>query len=173
MPPRSKVKSLPESVRKDLDRKLVENGFQDYEDLSAWLMEQGYDISKSSIHRYGKGFEDRLEALRIATAQAKEIVAATGDDEGALGDALTSLIQEKAFQVLTEMDMDEQEVNFTTLMRAVADVQRSSVQQKKFMADMRQRAQEAADKAEEVAREEGLSDEAFETIRAQILGIVD
>lgn len=173
MPRRSKVKSLPKGVRKELDQKLVENGFQDYEDLSAWLAEQGHEISKSAVHRYGKGFEDRLDALRIATGQAQEIVSAVGDDEGAMGDALTMLVQERAFDVLTSMNMEEQEISFTALMNAIAQVQKSSVQQKKMMADMQQRAEQAADNAEEVAREEGLSDEAFERIREEILGIVD
>lgn len=165
--------SLPEDLREALDKRLVEEGFQNYEEMSAWLAEQGYDISKSSVHRYGQQFEDRLDALRIATAQAKEIVSATGDDEGALSDALTSLVQEKAFRVLTSMNMEEQEIEFTGLMNAIARLQRSSVQQKKLMAEMRQRAREAADDAEDIAREGGLSDEAAAKIRDKILGVTD
>lgn len=165
--------SLPNELREALDKRLVQEGFQNYEEMSAWLAEQGYDISKSSVHRYGQEFEDRLDALRVATAQAKEIVSATGDDEGALSDALTSLVQEKAFRVLTSMDMEEQEVEFTGLMNAIARLQRSSVQQKKLMAEMRQRAREAADDAEHIAREGGLSDEAAAKIRDKILGVTD
>jgi DNA-binding ferritin-like protein (Dps family) len=171
MPRRSKVKSLPKDVREALDEKLVEEGFQNYEDLADWLAEQGYDISKSSVHRYGQEFEDRLEALRIATAQAKEITEQVGDDEGALGDALTQVVQEKAFGLLTSMEMEEQEVEFTSLMNAIARLQKASVRQKEFRQEMREKAQEAADDAEEIARDEGLSDEAAEQIREKILGI--
>ena len=171
MPRRSKVKSLPKNVREALDEKLVEEGFQNYEDLADWLAEQGYDISKSSVHRYGQEFEDRLEALRIATAQAKEITEQVGDDEGALGDALTAVVQEKAFGLLTSMEMEEQEVEFTSLMNAIARLQKASVQQKKFMQEMREKAQQAAEEAEEIARDGGLSEEGAEKIRAKILGI--
>jgi DNA-binding ferritin-like protein (Dps family) len=173
MPRRSKVKSLPKNVREALDEKLVEEGFQNYEDLADWLAEQGYDISKSSVHRYGQEFEDRLEALRIATAQAKEITEQVGDDEGALGDALTAVVQEKAFGLLTSMEMEEQEVEFTSLMNAIARLQKASVQQKKFMQEMREKAQQAAEEAEEIARDGGLSEEGAEKIRAKILGITE
>jgi DNA-binding ferritin-like protein (Dps family) len=173
MPRRSKVKSLPKDVREALDEKLVEEGFQNYEDLADWLAEQGYDISKSSVHRYGQEFEDRLEALRIATAQAKEITEQVGDDEGALGDALTAVVQEKAFGLLTSMEMKEQEVEFTSLMNAIARLQKASVQQKKFMQEMREKAQQAAEEAEEIARDGGLSEEGAEKIRAKILGITE
>jgi DNA-binding ferritin-like protein (Dps family) len=173
MPRRSKVKSLPKDVREALDEKLVEEGFQNYEDLADWLAEQGYDISKSSVHRYGQEFEDRLEALRIATAQAKEITEQVGDDEGALGDALTAVVQEKAFGLLTSMEMEEQEVEFTSLMNAIARLQKASVKQKKFMQEMREKAQKAAEEAEEIARDGGLSEEGAEKIRAKILGITE
>ena len=173
MPRRSKVKSLPKDVREALDEKLVEEGFQNYEDLAEWLAGQGYDISKSSVHRYGQEFEDRLEALRIATAQAKEITEQVGDDEGALGDALTAVVQEKAFGLLTSMEMEEQEVEFTSLMNAIARLQKASVQQKKFMQEMREKAQQAAEEAEEIAREGGLSEDGAEKIRAKILGITE
>ena len=173
MPRRSKVKSLPKDVREALDEKLVEEGFQNYEDLADWLADLGYDISKSSVHRYGQEFEDRLEALRIATAQAKEITEQVGDDEGALGDALTAVVQEKAFGLLTSMEMEEQEVEFTSLMNAIARLQKASVQQKKFMQEMREKAQQAAEEAEEIAREGGLSEDGAEKIRAKILGITE
>ena len=173
MPRRSKVKSLPKDVREALDEKLVEEGFQNYEDLANWLADLGYDISKSSVHRYGQEFEDRLEALRIATAQAKEITEQVGDDEGALGDALTAVVQEKAFGLLTSMEMEEQEVEFTSLMNAIARLQKASVQQKKFMQEMREKAQQAAEEVEEIARDGGLSEEGAEKIRAKILGITE
>ena len=173
MPRRSKVKSLPKDVREALDEKLVEEGFQRYEDLAEWLAGQGYDISKSSVHRYGQEFEDRLEALRIATAQAREITEQVGDDEGALGDALTAVVQEKAFGLLTSMEMEEQEVEFTSLMNAIARLQKASVKQKKFMQEMREKAQKAAEEAEEIARDGGLSEEGAEKIRAKILGITE
>ena len=91
MPTRSKVMQLPESVRSQLDQKLIANGFSDYPALADWLAGQGFEIGKSSLHRYGQEFEDKLAALRIATQQAQAIGEAVEDDGNALGDALVRL----------------------------------------------------------------------------------
>ena len=53
MPPRSKVASLPKSVKTWFDKALVENNFSDYEALAEELASRGFSISKSALHRYG------------------------------------------------------------------------------------------------------------------------
>lgn len=172
MPPRSKVLALPPEVKDALDRELVRRGFQDYEGLEAWLEERGFNISKSSLNRYGQQFEDRLAMLRVATEQAKAIVEELGDDGGAMGEALTAVAQEKAFQVLMEMSVESiGDVDFDKLLRGVAQLNAASVQQKKWRAEVSRRAAAAASEVEELAREGGLSDEAAAQIRAKILGI--
>ena len=74
MPPRSKVAALPPEVKEWLDKALVENNFGGYELLAAELKGKGYEISKTGLHRYGQQFEDRLNALKIATEQARAVV---------------------------------------------------------------------------------------------------
>ena len=171
MPRPSKVMQLPKETRKELDEKLVARGFGGYEELAEWLAEEGYEISKSSLGRYGKGFKDRLAKLRVATAQAKEIVAATQDDEGALNESLIALTQEKAFQVLMDMDAEDQDVPIDRLMRAISKLGSTSVKQKKYAAEVRERAEEAAEDVEEIVQDAGLSDEAAGDIRSKILGV--
>ncbi|HQB82745.1 MAG TPA: DUF3486 family protein, partial [Candidatus Rifleibacterium sp.] len=53
MPARSAVTTLPTEVKEWLDKCLVESDFSGYEALSAALAEKGFQISKSSLHRYG------------------------------------------------------------------------------------------------------------------------
>ena len=172
MPARSKIETtLPDDVRAELDRRLVASAFADYSGLSLWLEAQGFEISRSSLHRYGQGFELRLAALRVATEQAKAITEAMGDDAGALGEALTAVAQEKAFQVLMNFDPAEAEVDLPKLTKSIADLNKTGVLQKKWAQDVRARAASAADAAEAIATKGGLSDEAAAQIRAQILGI--
>lgn len=64
---RSEILKLPVALRCDLDEKLRTNAYGDYVALSDWLEGQGFGVSKSSIHRYGR-------ALRKIDA-----------DDGALG----------------------------------------------------------------------------------------
>ncbi len=173
MPQRSKVHTLPEEIKQALDKRLITGGFSDYVALSAWLAEQGYEISKSSLHRYGSEFEQRLSAIKIATEQAQAIAEAAGDDQGALGDALTRLIQEKTFQLLVEMEsLSADDIDFTKLGEMVAKLNKTAVLQKKWITDMREKVSRTADDVVKVAKSGGLSKEKAEEIRKKILGIV-
>lgn len=154
-----------------MDRRLIAGGFSGYQELADWLREQGFELSRSALHRYGQQFENRLAALKIATEQARAITEAVGDEEGVMGDALTRLAQEKAFQVLVEME-DAGEVSLPKLGRMIADLNRTSIAQKKWMAEMRKKAAAAAESVVKTARQGGLSDEKAEEIRKKILGIV-
>ena len=172
MPPRSKILSLPDAVRSELERRLIAGGFADYSALSEWLSAQGYAISRAAVHRYGSAFERRVDALRLATRQARAVVEATPDDTGAMNEAMLRLMQERVFGLLLELELgpgDEKKIAQIT--RAVADLARAGVAQKKFEQMVRERAASAADEAVAVAREGGLSDEAAELIRSKILGI--
>lgn len=61
------VKRLPENVRAEVDRRLIESGFSGYQALEDDLRARGYSkVSKSSLHRYGKAMEARLQIEHTA-----------------------------------------------------------------------------------------------------------
>lgn len=173
MPARSAVMSLPEAAKTELDRRLVQSGFANYQGLSDWLAEQGFEISKSSIHRYGQEFEAKLSALKVATQQAQAISEAVGDDENALGDALVRLAQEKAFQVLMQLNAEDvQKIDLVKMSRAIADLNRSAVQQKKWMGEVKAKVAEVANEVGKEVRDRGMSDSLAEQLVQKVLGIV-
>ena len=171
MPPRSIVDSLPNDVRAELDARLIRSGFADYRGLADWLTEQGYGIRKSALQNYGSNFEDRCAALRMATQQAKAIVAESTDDEGAMSEALMRLVQEKLFGVLMEMEVDVAKLNLSSVAKAIAELGRATVTQKKYAQEVRERASAAAESAAKIAKKGGLSADAVAEIRGAILGI--
>lgn len=172
MPPRSKVTQLPPEVKVWLDEALVENSFGEYRALAEELTARGYSISKSSLHEYGKAFEEKLKSLRLVTEQARAVVQAAPDEEGAVNDALMRLTQEKMFQLLTELQVDPKKVDLTKLARAVADLGKASVAQKRWQAEARKKAlEDAAKEASAAAKSVGLTEEAANQIRNRILGI--
>ena len=117
MPPRSKVASLPKSVKTWFDKALVENNFSDYEALAEELASRGFSISKSALHRYGQDFESKLSALKIASEQARAVVAAAPDEEGAVNEALMRLVQEHLFKLLMT---DGDQMDLPKVAKAVA-----------------------------------------------------
>ena len=58
------IKLLPHEVRKAIDNRLIERNFTDYKGLARELTEQGYPISKTALHRYGRGFERSMQRAR-------------------------------------------------------------------------------------------------------------
>lgn len=172
MPPRSKIKQLPASVRDWLDRSLIEGNFSGYELLEAELKARGFDIGKSAIHRYGQEFEDKLAAIRIATEQARAITDAIPDDAGAMNDALIRLVQQKAFDTLVKM---EEGASIKDIGLMVARLSNATVKQKQWQVEIAAtiRAEERAKAAEEAtsaAKAAGASPETIAVIR-RALGI--
>jgi hypothetical protein len=170
---RSKIAMLPAEVRDELDRRLVKGNFANHQALADWLSEQGFEISRPAVQRHSQRFDAYLKTLKLATDEARTIVTTAPDDEGAVNDALVRLVQSKLHNLLIEVDMDEP--NLARIARAVADLGRTSVTQKKWSREVRERleAQKAiADqKIRGIAKEGGLSDDAEARIRKVLFEI--
>lgn len=139
MPRRSKIEGLPKDVKRWIDSALIDGNFSGYEMLAAELKAKGYDISKSGLHRYGASFDERLRALKLVTEQAKAVVLAAPDEEDAVTEALVRLTQEKLFSVVMDLNVDPEKVNLSSITRSIAELARSSVNQKKYAADVREK----------------------------------
>jgi hypothetical protein len=172
---RAKVTMLPQPVRDELNRRLIENAFGGYEDLARWLGEQGYLIKRSSLQRYGHQFERKLEAISLASQQARAVVAASPDREGAMGDALVRLVQQEIFSLLVECKGAIEKQDLAKIARAVADLGRTTVRQREWREEIVKRleAQRAAagEKVTELTKAGGLSPEAATEIRNILMGI--
>lgn len=168
MPPRSKVGQLPAEVKAWLDQALAENNFSDYEALSVELAGRGFAISKSALHRYGQNFEERLSALKVASEQARAVVAAAPDEEGAVNEALMRLVQEHLFKLLMS---EGGQFDLPKVAKAVAELGRASVVQKKWQSEVRSKAEAAAAQVEKIAKKGGLNADTVAEIRREILGV--
>lgn len=168
---KSTVETLPKEVKEWLDRALVESNFSGYKLLAEEMKARGYEISKSAIHRYGQDFEDRLKTLKMVTEQARAVVQAAPDEDGAVNDALVRLTQEKLFSVLMEIEVDPENVDLAKLARAVAELGKASVLQKRWLSEVRAKAEAAAANVEKIAKKGGLSSDSVEQLRREILGI--
>ena len=168
---RAKISQLPEDVRAELETRLVRQGFADYDQLAEWLAGQGYEISRSSVHRYGQQFERRLSALKAATEQAKAVTAAAADDEGDMNEALIRLVQTRVFELLVEIEADDKDL--AKIGRMVADLARASVNQKKWAAQVKDRINAKLDSlTSETGKKGGLTPDMADEIRREILGVL-
>lgn len=178
MPVPARVDLLPKEIRAELDRRIVAGGFAGYVALSEWLAEQGYEIKKSALHEHGKNLRRKLEAIKASTQAAAAIAAAAPDDADLRSAAVMSLVQTDIFNVLVALqeaedaDPEQRLKLMSRAARSIAELSRASVNQKKWQADVRARAQAAAEAAARIAKRGGLSADSVAEIRREILGIV-
>ena len=99
MPLRSKVAVLPAEVRNELERRIVEKAFSDYQDLSEWLQTQGYHIAHDSIQRHGLRLRQKIEAMELLGEEAKALSAAVADAGETIVDAAVMLIHQRVFSI--------------------------------------------------------------------------
>jgi len=180
-PHKGKIKRLPSELRAEFDRRLVAGAFSDYRGLSRWLHSHGYYISYTALARYGRALDRKLEALKLATEQARAVVEAAGAADDTINEGLMRLVQGDLFRVLVELkEVDPEKIDVNALARNVAAICRASVQMRRAAEEMRsgigRRVLAAERKVVAAARRGargGLSDAAEKRIRAALLEIVE
>lgn len=177
MAQRSKIITLPDDIKAELDKRLLAGKFSDYSSMVEWLngqlQERGLqiEISRSSLHRYGQEFEDRLAKISLATEQAKAVAEAAGDDENAMNEALIRLVQTKAFDVLINSDNAKMLPKMGIM---ISKLGKASVDQKKWMREVKEKAKTAVTNIETKISSSGkksLDPETLRIIREEIYGI--
>ena len=164
---------LPEEIKAELDRRLISGGFANYTALAEWLREQGVEISRTAVHNYGQAFEEKCEAIKIATEQAKAIVGVVGDDEGNMNEALIRLIQQLSFDILVKSQDGDLGDILPKMGVMVAKLSKASVDQKKWQRDMKEKAVQAVKNIETKASgKKSLDAETMKIIKEEIYGIV-
>ncbi|HMS05333.1 MAG TPA: DUF3486 family protein [Burkholderiaceae bacterium] len=144
MPRRSSVATLPAEVRRWLERALEENGFAGYEQLVALLKAKGYEISKSSLHRWGKDIQDQ-RAIIYAEAQNSQALSEGGADardtrsEAIFAVAQTMLIRKLREAMLSQAEGKDDDPTGTAMAlarigRDIATMARGSMDLKRFQA---------------------------------------
>jgi hypothetical protein len=161
-------KELPPEIREQVDALLIQG--ETYETISDFLKAKGYDISRSSIGRYGKEFLQLVREIKILEDQAKAIVSDTG--EGLLlEEAASKLFSKNILKMLLEGNTDIKEI--PKIISGFARLQASSISREKFKAEISDKVKKAAKDVSKVAKKRGLSPEAVKEIEEKILGIVD
>ena len=122
-PYKGKIKRLPPDLRAEFDRRLVAGAFSDYRGLARWLRENGYSISHTALARYGRALDRKLEALKLATEQARAVVKAAGAADDTINEGLMRLVQGDLFRVLVELkEADPEKIDVNSLARNVASI---------------------------------------------------
>jgi len=179
---RTKIQLLPEDLKSELDRRLSAGTFRSCRSLSKWLRDNGYQISEDSLQRFGENFDRRLDAIRLATEQARIVCAQFKDDDVDMQTALLRLVQTRLFEILSAINQKARKrratsgsekiatVNITALARSVSGLARAESENRKWAEKARAAVAMATKKLDE-ARDKGLSKNAAAQIRAVLMEI--
>lgn len=179
MAKQSAIDQLSAEDKTWLDSRFRDQGFCGYVEIAEILMERGYNVSKSSVHRYGQKLEQKLAAVQASTQAAILIADAAPDDSDMRTQAVLSLMQTQLFDTLIALqeagaegvDPAKRLALIASCGKGIASIAQASIGQKKWMLEVRDRVEKAAQAVESIVKKGGLSKEAAAAIKREILGI--
>lgn len=176
----SKVSKLPQRLRAAIDDAIAKRGMT-YDKVAAmieqWIAEgkvnAGEAPSRAGLARYGKNFLARMEQLNVMREQARQIVTSANGDGMVLDEAATNLVLNEIMSIFMARDPEDgiKPGDVARIAAGLGKLQQSSVQREKLKTDFAQRTEAAAKKITAAARKGGLSQDAVDAIRRDILGI--
>lgn len=176
----SAIDDLNPEDKEWLNKRFMDKGFCGYEEIAKILADRGYNVSKSSIHRYGQKLESKLEAVQTSTKMAMAIAEAAPDDSDQRSSAVLSMMQTGIFNAL--MDIEEADGTTDAVKRlemyakagkGIAEITKASVNQKKWQIEVREKVEAAAKAIEKIAKKGGMSGDVINAIKNEILGIAN
>lgn len=174
MPRKSSITRLDPAIRAEVD-KLVRDGGHTIDEIVSHLRTLGGDASRSAVGRYVKRAEEQFARYREAQEVAKTWIGKLEEDpQGDVGRLLAEMLRTVAFSTLGAMDDKDgsKPMEIMLLAKAIKDLasaDKTSVDRE--LRVRREAATKAADTAVKAARKNGLSKEAADDIRREILGI--
>ena len=192
MPARSKVAMLPEEVRTELERRIVERSFSGYQDLADWLQTKGYQIAHDSIQRHGARLGRKMAAMEQLTHEAHAIAAAIDHSDTTVVEVSIQLIHHRILALLLEEPASNQESSsagvpapksdfacrqtlglpdLARMTRILADLTRITMARQRQADTAGSQARQPTRAAHAKTSGGGLSEEAYHAIRNALLGI--
>lgn len=121
---RSRVDALPAELRDELDRRLLDNGFSGYRELTEWLAREGHPISRTAVYYHGRRLAGRVEQVRAATERARLLLAAFPGDSEAIAEAALRIAQGRIFDLLVSAAGNDP-ARIAVAARAIAETARA------------------------------------------------
>ncbi len=82
---RNQIEGFPPDVRRMIQSRLYECGFQDYVGLAKALTAEGHTVSKSALHRYGSKLEGQIKKVELDKLMGHDGTNGDGQTAGAGG----------------------------------------------------------------------------------------
>jgi hypothetical protein len=176
-----KMKGMPADLKRRFDALIGDGTFHTSAQLAKWLSDNGFEISARAIRNFSQSFDQRLDAIRLATEQARIVCKEFKEDDAQMQTALLRLVQTQLFHVLAAVNKKGGRtanpagapiapVNIGALARCVSGLAKTETEHRKWAERARAGVAAVGKKVEE-ARTKGLSKDAADQIKAVLLEI--
>jgi Protein of unknown function (DUF3486) len=176
--------SLKPADRAELDRRLIDSGFADYDDHLMWLKSLDCIVSKTVLSKYGDRYRDKLEAIKLQHDYRRAYGEELSDEIEVNANALIAIsqqlmlgllerLQKKASLLSEDADLGSIAVLLSIAGKAVTAVgtlNSSQAVQKKMLEALREK-QEAKLDAMGGDEKSGITQAFLDDIRTNILRI--
>lgn len=144
----STIDKLPDDIKTELDIRLADTA-NTYEELSAWLKAEGFEISKSAIGRYA--IRSTQAAQRVAeTLQRTQAIAQAVEAHPDLDytKAASMVLMDGLMQRVSTAEDDFAEMPLDKAGRLIASLSRNATYEKRVRAELKKKAELAFDQME-------------------------
>lgn len=144
----SSIDRLPDDLRLQLDSKLTDNT-NTFIELSAWLKDEGYEISKSAIGRYSR--RTNLAAHRVAeTIQKTQAIAQAVEAHPELDytRAASMVLMDGLMRRVSTAEDEFDEMPLDKAGRLIASLSRNATYEKRVRQEMKKKAELAFEQLE-------------------------
>lgn len=144
----STVDRLPDDIKGQLDAKLLDTSIT-YADVSAWLKDEGFEISKSAIGRYAIRSNQAAQRV-VETLQRTKAIAAAVDANPDLDytKAASMVLMDGLMQKVSTAEEEFSEMPLDKAGRLIASLSRNATYDKRVRQDMKKKAELAFDEME-------------------------
>lgn len=183
MPNKSFFERVPaihrEELRKRFNQICLDEGFQGYEtvileQVNRLLDEYGLDfsVSKSTVHKYGKEFEQLIENVRRQDYELKALSEEFEDNEANVEGAISKIVLSRFYDFLVTNGKIKDENQALKMTKALRELMNANLSQKKYNQEVKAKIKTKVAEVEDKQRQLGASEEVIAQTKI-LLGVVD
>ena len=140
----NKINSLPNDIKKELDIMLSDTS-NTYIQISQYLKDNGYDISKSSVGRYALQTHKLSTKLLEARSQVNELVrlAKEGKDSENITEGAMQIAAVKLTEKIAYLEEEIEEMDASDAIKLITSISRTKAYKDKIYAKLKSEYEEA------------------------------
>jgi hypothetical protein len=140
----NKINSLPNDIKKELDIMLSDTS-NTYIQISQYLKDNGYDISKSSVGRYALQTHKLSTKLLEARSQVNELVrlAKEGKDSENITEGAMQIATVKLTEKIAYLEEEIEEMDASDAIKLITSISRTKAYKDKIYAKLKSEYEEA------------------------------